>query len=70
MAKVQTMYHSCNGHTLIVRIIRGKRYFECPALPDLAERFNGCADASEALDEFERRVTTGMGLVPPITTEG
>lgn len=31
----------------------------CASFKDIPERFNGCTDASEAIDEFERRATEG-----------
>ena len=66
--KLQSLSYECGGHKLTVRILNGKRYFECASWPDIATRFDGCADATEALDEFERRAAAGAAA--PVTTEG
>ena len=34
-------------------------YFVCESWPDLAEKYDGCLDASAALTEFELRATAG-----------
>lgn len=44
---------------MTVTIAGDKRFFSCPTMPDLAQKYDGCADASEAIEEFERRATAG-----------
>lgn len=53
------------GHTLIGEKWNGRWTLVCNTWPELAAQHAGCADASNCIDEFERRATAGGAAVAP-----
>ena len=52
-----TIATTVNGHTLTGAKFGGRWHFVCNSWPELAEQHDGTWDASELLDEFEKRAT-------------
>ncbi len=52
-----TLDKTLNGHKLFGEKHGGRWTLVCPSWPDLAAAHAGCADASDCVDEFERRAT-------------
>lgn len=46
-----------DGHQLSGEKRSGRWKLSCPSWPDLVDQYDGCADASDALDEFTSRAT-------------
>lgn len=57
--KPASIYKKVNGRTLYAEKGLTGWHFASDDFPDLAEKYDGCQDASDAITEFELRATAG-----------